>query len=1598
MTDATRALWASATACEVVRDNAVQALLHKTSSHPVVHLLGSGKTTLLQQVHAHLPQSSIFINVSGGRRCGHSAESMTADFCGQAAHLLWPVSAQPPNMEAHELVQHMLRRAGGRRAGEKIVVIIDGLESAPVDDPALVAAAEGLVPWGALGIRIISTHPPPQFVKSVQFELFGLSHPEASELLKQFNLPESDVKRLNQEAAGDPQQLHAASEVLRSGGEVGDALDALRTNDKPAAVRWKAAALSRASEEILSIMALTLDQLSCGDIAAISEMSIDSVRTACGACSIVTLSEDRPGFASPGLARHAREVLVGLAQRTYSQLADYFISTERRSNVGFYLRGAGREKDLLDTSTPLEFERLAASADRHAVVTRADQAAESARKNREHLTLVGFEALAASQGNPSTGLSVARELVPFLHVLGRDVVTERLIGRLRRPERRIVLLAALSAARRRAGDSIPAEDISVVESLLGQVDLNSMRGQLPELLSDLLSVDARLASEFLARWEALGFGASDDTEIDWQLASTVATSRMRDDQGAPPDELISRMRDHIVDPRAKYFADAAWRIMRGDSAADALSDEQTMGTDEDRVLFLRHWIMVYPRATDAVDVASRCLDLAVRATAVSITPQMLSDLSLPLAVKSSAHPNADALARSISAHLGPAGEDSPSVAAVRARSNIAVYSLRQGQQNASSHVVDMLHQMERSPSADDALATIAHLYGVLHPDPADVADVGQFRQLVSQSMEICLQQLLSTAALAGEAVAPLVEHLFFVDPDAAARVVRSLPIPRHRTSSVDGLVKKLSRAAVPRDSIPPLLQICSVLPYSKQGQDAIWSFLHAVWSLPDSMIDGSVQTAASWFIRYGQEHHDPLVLAVAHALSARTRLVGGVMSNGEEVANCTDAISKIDGYENRIMTIARVGAVLGRDPAWRQAMITLASDELSGGRVARAERRHAAWLSLMLAVRTAAYSWPLSETQFARLSTIATTQSSRVEQLLAFGTLAAAAHWRGDRAAAESIVHRHILPPVKWLAANDVRALWKCAASAAMGCWLTRRNTTLEWVNQLPDDMRDYVWQVVAGGLCDRGPVFHIITEAAQFSYEDALDVMETISHIRSDWRIYSSVRTLANRIDRANLSREQRVAVADKIGSLASTRLPDPTGHLHDGYKILVSACARSIDRNRQDQVWTDLFDAATRVRPYGDACLVLTELAEMAPPAKFRERMLSSAFSMAGQLRIAVDRRSRFKILGKAAHGTSIARSAWMNLFQSSQDAESYSSGDVDLSFDELARIDPTLADSLVSRIDVDRARVAARLRHRKKVADSMRDLEVDGERVADDIDRDLLVDLVEQRHDLLLQRKPVVPLGREGCVEILRIARQCSPRKHYVLSAYVVDSLSSGYPHQSHQIGWRSLTDLLLVTTDISRSINSESDGADDVFVEATQHGEPVGTIYSGGDADAAHRNISEWITRNCRRRIVVVDPYFSLSDVRELAAEIVAGRSTNILAGPTLWDELTRLGADVEETLAAEWAALTAVGSSLRVVVPLASGASPLHDRWRIGDEVGLRVGTSPSGYGKKVFEVSTMNRADVRAAMGVCGPMFDALPIDHNGTSLRYKTAIVNSRA
>jgi hypothetical protein len=1589
---------------------------------------GSGKTTVLSQFVRRNSSNAISVFISAANRFSYDAELIRQNITNQVyfaatGNMLNRDKYDPALLKTYCLeLQQLVKR---RKSLMYFVVDgIDELEKSSRD--SLLQQLTDILPIGIPQFKFLFSGDESLYrglvtsklpIKS--FPLTEFSPDETRALFKAHEMSIETADEINNACRGLPGRLATVLRSIERGTDPSEFLrDAPTRWPEIFEIDWRQ--VNPSDNDLLRILAL-LSQDS-------RPHTVQDVSTLFGVEECVILNRlstvnflfidsttRQIHFANPGLRRYIAERLKTKTQEIRKLLIRHLLSAPDSSDACLelptYFEEAGDYGQLLDYLTS---DHILQVLERSRTLAKVDDAVRrgfrSAKKLGRDQDLLRFS-LQQSIISDLAHANVWESEVAALAALNRDPEALALANDAILREDRLEMLATLAHHIWIRGDSVPSELLEQISLLIDNLDFGSLGQRAAHIASSLVCVSPDLADSLLKKAKT----TVDDTELDRTfLRFTVsALGDLRNEQRR--DQALEAVVRSRQDPMSKGMLEGV-RVLSGRLRPEDVcaSSENIQATDA-RISVLKSWCVLNGSTPEADLVACHALKLAIATPETRIDANFLADLSQALA----GSPDLDrkrALICMLDGVRATAERLGPSVSYVRLQLTIALNEAEFDQMAAESRLIEVISYVpiigdlpSRGQSYAECLASLRRLSPLMR-----LASVDSFeRQCASELESVVLTLSTSTAdhylalggIIAGLAAGDLTKAIDYtcivntetrrdailidviesllrrsivdIDLNGLSSVLRAIVALEQKDEGLLLIIERFANESeIPQSQAPALRAMISDLPTMTDSVLGCRGMVSGLRLLHRPAFDGDISLRShlmSCLQRRWQEIDIGWVRIDAGYGMARD-LAAFSSADAELILRETESMKK----------------------EWSIAAIRPASTFMA---------------CIRLLIRVFAGLMPRhleTEIDITAIASLIEILPSCGERAVLWADLAIRASLAERADLTESLVQNRLQPAFANVPREDRAYRSRVLVQIAPALYRAQSTTCLHELEFLDPDDRDVairqIIEFLIAGRAPFDPVDHVDSAIAEVKYETLLQVASLAERLNTDWMIYVTAREVANAVlspkNKPNVTIPQRQHIGRHFTNLAKEKLPLARHIPHRGFQIVTLAQALRMVQAKPPE-WLALIDDAKTLENVSDRAYVLQSIA-MALPKNMWElqtKLILDVRQAISEIPWQLDQIERYLGLAEDLNGIDknlcreLVNQAATVISSSSDDVRDQQRRLVDIAY----RVDEELAQKLIDAFDDDEAkrRSQAQLRLlgvRKSV------VETSGKPDEQKI--------LSRVHSYEISKLGLILLksfnaGRMQSFHPSHIRHyldlvpgQPLSRAYPLLTWYVDNAVSRYRDTEQAATFLRPMFDACVVGVQLAGQIAGKAlIRLKALKVHSGELSHNRSMIIRPRSQKEAARVLSGWFDKKLQGELLLHDPYFGPGDLHWLQIireskprcriTIMTSRAHQPLPNP---------GESLEDLYAAAWQRAYDQAPPVAEIAIIGgenSKNSPIHDRWLVSGEFGLRLGTSLNSLGQsRESEISEMSAQDTDQKRIEMQQYLARERTEHNGEKLR----------
>lgn len=1564
------------------RSHVIGTILDVTSSGDVIFLEGDegcGATTLLAQFCQSNAGQCFSLFIKPLSRFAYSAELLRMVLAEQFWFYVNGVPIDRESIDVTEF-QNLLLKVRKKQKAATLYVIVDGLHQANKNDrKAIDEVFSEVLPLGFPGFKFLITGQA-QFFESALNGARGkpcqvprFSPEESRALLSGLNLTDNDIAAIQGLCNGVPGRLALVRRLVLSGIEPRLILDS-EPSKYLEFIKLEFSALDTCSEVqslMIALLAFSKHVISTAELVAMcpgaNAVDIESLQEKCSFLSFQKF-RDVVEFVSEPHRRFAERKLETLKNRSIEIQIEYLRenpdSTAALQFLPTYLQLLNKQQAIIDLLSPEHYTKLLEKTQSISQLkARAALGAKNAAELKKVTELFQF-GLQRSIFDAIGSIRGTQAEVAALVALGEKQRALDLAATTVSNESRLLLLTEFARGVREKGDVLDHDLVSYIIELARTVDFSDFGADTGRLAENLLFVDPDLA---LAVAESSGKeGSRERDEALAKLNFASATSNV------PDKESMSER------ARLRISNDGLQKVLRSLNALVAdfgigeIKEISSKMKFDRKIAFLRKLAVEGVLKSEALDVVDFALDEIVSESSYRPSVKDLIDLAAPLSISKDAA-RISSLVKRMDGQFSLIEEHAPSTDIVQFQL-LLVHGLSASDRDSS---------LKRLKDVNDAILEVADLevrvecLALFLGAGAKIEDAG-WRQRSSAMLSDAHRRIREdiTLLLTGSA-----SH-FEVTEGALRALART-----DATGAIE-IAAMLNNEHL-RDEAYSL--IANTLAENDWSEGAASSLKKAIESIVDPVSKDSALNELFESVAKRKSSSDWIdVLLWARGRMSDSRVsckaalnlidlcvVRGRVSDVAALdAELSGVIQLVDSPLDRIELLYSASAVLAKVNAEKAAEYYSAAKAVSDSTQLASESADELvriCLTLLLRVmRPLIGQSALTDQHMERFSRLVEMLPTELERSGFFGELAIRAWCEGKHDLCRKIVNERCRPNIDALDPADGNYPFFCRV-VFTPLYLAHKASAYALLDGLSTAYKAEALRAVAFVVLRKiAPSEQWVGDDFDLKIgpEEASDVLELLDRAPTDSSFYSILQALVeaatSKGSRARLTAQQRIDMERKILEMIQRKLPDAKNIKHDGYAIVAKARARALLDGKVGD-WSDLVNLAEVVPCVADRQYVYLELADSLPTrlADLRKRLLQQAYAEINQIPSIHDRQAALRHYIDVARKYDLPsakvalREALQMTFLAGKNGSGHRRSLVDLA----ESIEPGFAEKIADVVDDDPARKVAKKEIQRAIEVQKFKRQICGNREKVEsaaLSRENLPAASWKNVGSLVAGK-IVPKAPDHLVDFLNAAVTFDLHDAFPVLSWYLENAARRYVTQSDaEDKLAPLCEVLLLSTELGASVLGHARPTVGARLRVKEGVSDSGVVLGPRDRAVALDFLRDWLRVNGGSSIVLCDPYFAKADIEflRLALSECPDSSIKILTSKKAMAKVSG------EDMLGEWERLVEQDppdTEIIVVNDVGDDRSPVHDRWLISGDSGLRLGTSFHALGSgRITEISVLS--------------------------------------
>ncbi len=1586
---------------EVIRENVCYTVADMLKTDAEVLVLegpdGIGKTTLLAQFVRSNNNKSFCMFVRSSSRYAYDSTMLAKDLCEQIGWVLFKEGYRAkPDSDPREILRNRIFELQKKASydGDVYYFVVDGLSAIPKEDEAERNLILDLLPFGLPSFRFIladcdlgARRARLDHVKSLRLTTF--TYDETCAFYSAEGLTSDQQKRIYKTTKGTPGKLASLRRLIASGVSAELLLEDLPTHLPDFFdMEWKAVDdHDNALMMALAILAYDNRYHSLENLAGLCEIDPGALDGKLQVCNFIEITADksRVDFESELFKSFATKKLSGFRKDALSRvISELFKEPESESSLVHlptYLHDGGRYEELLRYLSPEHIGRLIECGDSWGPLRqKASLGAITALKlkNDGHLLKFGLQQAAiksmemAEPWRSEVNAYMALKDFPSAYALTAKLITK---------EDRLHLLAVIARAKKQKSLPIESALSDQIIQLCSEIDKSELGVKGVEIASDLVYFDPELAIEFTK--ESISNEDADDS-LDWAVTKMSLETLNSDNSGPKLQSMRDDLGAGVKNPQIRKFASTMAIFVGGYSAEQVLDEIARWEKAEDQIYVLKIWTVANSRAENAIKVTEYALDLLLKTTAFGANAKDYREIATPLLY----HDNNDELRVLIDRFDGLKGSiesTGPTEEYLRLQVTLAEAESKYDSGSARNRLLDMFFYADDLIDLSTKVSSLSIIAGALRrtdPDKMIESEYGLHEE-VESGLEASIRDLLSKTAAQYECSKTAIKTLARSNPEIAKKLAISLNTKPRRDYALIDIVDAVTKEIPDSIDFPFVSDVYGAIKILNNRSRAVSVIVNNL-RVHKKDCKGSLPQ----IIKLGEWVND---LADAdERCGVLCKLLGIIFEYRNDV----------DHPEIKKLCMMLKDAWDAIDQAWvkidmgfrASALFADSCSSLSGEFLDRTlEIRTQVVLGCNDSIHTYAACLRLgvrcfgglikrdaySEDDVADLKGLIGRIPSVSTRVIALSDLALKFYLSNKISQFEEIVKQDIRPAIDAIDEADQGSYWFALVIVSPALYCVHDKSALQKIDKIPQPYRDRALRNICQFLTDRKLPLENYENNHEgrniVSYDDFLDIIQVAEMVEADDTAYYVFEDLVNRLEKMfkrSFSSPQRADICHKCKQFVDHKFPNPDYISHDGYKILAEA--QMLRLTPVPNAWDALIARARSIENIADRIFVFAGIAQSMPRKKstLSLGLFNEAKLLIADIPTFDDRCNRYEVLANysAERDTKFSKEvlalAWQESFCSeSADMESARKRLIDFAY----RLDHDFASGLASKTEDDPARELARSRVKERLDTlNARDEMLTGKE-ASVCEKKCIEEQVRVARIMLpgLNSWRIAPIHIEQTRTIVGLSGFMKVDEATDVLSWIIENAVQRYS-ETDQVKTiiRPMYEAVKLSAELVFSLSAKIRSTADVNLNTVRADAKLNdSVIRSGEREKALEMLENWASKESSEFIKITDPYFTKEDL-DIIQILRRGNAKDpiyVLTSKESQGDDSTLIEDYRKHWRLNISDNDPGDVTIVVVGKTPRGTHPIHDRWMLSKDSGLRIGTSTNSLGLgRVSDISKIN--------------------------------------
>lgn len=1196
---------------------------------------GIGKTVILTQfIRRHINQAfSLFINTTSRIAC--DPDILRFDLCNQLEWILNQKELETmqgiDDTFLHGQIYDLKRQT--RHESYPYYFVVDGLYKLTEYNSDTLQLVLEMLPLGWSGFNFLFSGDESLINNNIRTRIIYKPLPlspfslnQTKEFFKDFDIEPHFIEEIHRTCRKMPGNLTVVQRILKAGVKVESLIEDMSTQ-MPDLFDYEWSVVDDNNEmQLMALAIMAFDKRKCyqsiSDLSDLLHIEETAIIDLINNLTFIEVDSEKKliSFVSEAFRRYAQQRLQHKAKEARDCIIDKLLSDSTNETSRFflpeYLDEAERFDELLEYLSTENLIRIIEHTQSLSIVKqKANIGVRTALKLNRDGYLLRFS-IQKSAMTRVDGTEIWRSEIEARMALNDYEQALALAQSTVLKEDRLHLLAVIAKSKLENGLSPEPELQEHIHQLYKQIDHNTLGSQAIDIACDLVYSNQELAIDLVEK--AMGTG-QDDQDLDWAFAKlSVAAQNLSDEN----PKIYNDVRGRISDPQALKFSIEASRILEKYSADDIISEVEKYQRKKDRINLLGRWASRNKERSDAGKVVEFAYNLIIKMSPDEYVPARdyrriaaplpyITDTSLAMKLVGLFDGQLGLIER-----LGPT-EDYVKLQLLLAQT-ICKYDFGA----AKNRIIDIYLYIGEISDLTIKATCLAQFISILADiDPKkQLEDDGEKRDQIhttsEKDLKTCTQQLLNTTADHYQVMGKIIVALCISKQETAFELALQLNTVARRDKALIALANAIIREQINEPNLDFLYKLIENVVESSAIDTVIVKLLKLAveeQELTESLINklfkfiGKIDNINSTGLRC---QACCLAYSFLSKNNVNTSLTQHLLSLLQKTWQSIDTgWNKIDIGFKIVSDLATHAPEIAKE--FLTTTEQLRNELLLDSRINAQSYLVCIWLAIR------AYSGLLAKDLDTEDDLIALTDlidyvPSHGERASLWALLALRCYMNDKLAKCKRIVSERVRPQLDNIPKEDALFRTVVILDVASALYCAHPPTAHEFISNLSRQEKNIAYSRICLFLLRKQPFTEPYVETTDISYsvsyEDISDICDILEKMDSDPAITYFIEAISNSVihgPRGNtFSREQVQNISSRLQMIINNQLPNKKCYVqHEGYKILAQAQIYRMKR-ASSMEWNDLIEKARIIPNLADKVTVLASIINVMPTRELNKR----------------------------------------------------------------------------------------------------------------------------------------------------------------------------------------------------------------------------------------------------------------------------------------------------------------------------------------------------------------------------------------------------------